>query len=304
MLFFNFASFSLSSSALLLVLPATVTGHSWLQFIGNGVQRGGNIGPDDDLTRYFCPSETLAECTSHLERAPTVHLTEDNLRPCRTSPLSDPKAVAQAGSEVSLKWAGNGHAGNGQSAGTCVKIFITPFAIDPSYEDFQKNELASCLPFDPNGKTEGSFTLPASLPAGEYTVLWTWDFAPFAFSSCADMTVTSDSGSAQPETTAAPATNIMSTSAPATEASAPSSETETSQDQNTSSQESTSAPSGDAQADYRANGCANLADNAQFCQGRRGGKSYCKVDPADQRDDCGRSVCEGDNFLALEPCHP
>ncbi len=177
--------------------PTLTTGHSWIEKLegphGNGMSRMGMPTKSDSaLIRYFCPHENLDDCQVDAKHG--VILEESAKRPCRSDMVSDPKTPTRPGADLVLHWAANGHANNGQSDGTCVKVMIAPFAEDPSIEDFAVVPGAECLPYwiisnQGSVETEGSITIPANLDPGTYTLFWHWNFLPFHFASCADIDV-------------------------------------------------------------------------------------------------------------------
>ena len=182
------------------------------------------------------------------------------MRPCRSNVFSDPKATVQPGTDVTLHWAGNGHVGNGQSDGTCVKLMIAPFEADPAYESFSVMPGGECLDFwvtdtDGSQETQGTITIPPSLSEGSYTMLWYWNFTEFWYSACIDIDITADPGVGSPAPT--PASSDMD--------------------------------DGTIQV-YLHNGCSDIDDPTQFCQQyTRQSDSYCMTDT----DECGRSICYG-----------
>mmetsp|Transcript_29387 Transcript_29387/g.90939 ORF Transcript_29387/g.90939 Transcript_29387/m.90939 type:complete len:176 (+) Transcript_29387:180-707(+) len=119
----------------LALLAGRAASHSWIVSVGaDGRSRGGIAGGDHALQRYACPLETLEQCQPDPKHG--IVLTEDAMRPCRHDAVSDPMAAVEAGEAFALNWMGNGHAGNGQSDGTCVRIRLAPFAQDPEVGDF------------------------------------------------------------------------------------------------------------------------------------------------------------------------
>lgn len=188
----------------LALLAGRAASHSWIVSVGaDGRSRGGIAGGDHALQRYACPLETLEQCQPDPKHG--IVLTEDAMRPCRHDAVSDPMAAVEAGEAFAINWMGNGHAGNGQSDGTCVRIRLAPFAQDPEVGDFVEigYECVDYWRFDDEGKvtTSTEITLPPETPAGTYTLHWMWDFTDFWFQSCADITVTSGSPAPPPDPT-------------------------------------------------------------------------------------------------------
>ena len=261
---------------------ATVTGHSWADIVGGGSYRGAQAGGDLGEQRYFCPLATLAQCQPPAKN--NVVLPPDAMRPCRTDFPTPKWGSGTAGQPMYVHWAGNGHTGADQSGGTCVRIAIAPYALDPDMSTFR--DLATCLPFAHDGGiTDASVVLPADLKSGQYTVFWEWDFAPFWFSSCSDINVVGAGGAtipppvttgptatiARPASTAAPITTKATTKAPVTIAPA------------------TPAPSGPVSSVD----CKTYSmPNAQ-CAALYGPASHCESWVADK---CGRSHCTGTTF--------
>lgn len=179
--------------------------------------------------------------------------------------VSDPKATIQPGTDLTLHWAGNGHIGNGQSDGTCVKVMVAPFDSDPAFDSFNDIPGGECLDFS-NGsqQPQGTLAIPNTLAQGSYTLLWYWTFTEFTYSACVDIDITDDG---------------VVTSSP--------------------SPESGPDPLDDGEIQvYLHNGCGNIEDSTQFCQQyTREPNSFC----LDLTDECGRSICDGvANFLF--PC--
>ena len=163
--------------------------HSFLDVVGKdgGTMRGAEL-PELDKQRLFCPYSNLTQCQPDPKHG--VVLTAQNQRPCRSDLKSNPMATVRAGDLLYLHWAGNGHTA---SVGTCVKISISKFSMDPDVSSF--TPLETCLPFARNGQdTDANVTIPGDLDDGEYTIFWLWDFAGFWFSSCADIVVGRSSG--------------------------------------------------------------------------------------------------------------
>ena len=189
------------------------------------------------------------------------------MRPCRSDLVSNPKATTRAGTDLRIKWAGNGHVGNGQSDDTCVKVMIAPFEADPDFEDFVDIPGAECLDFDGQQRPEGTITIPGNLGPGGYTLLWYWNFTEFVYSSCIDIDV-SDSGTTIP--TASPTKKALEDA---------------------------------VIQDYLHNGCSELQDSTEFCRSYTTiPNSYCLDN---EKDECGRSTCDGvANFLFPCPTCP
>jgi len=195
------------------------------------------------------------------------------MRPCRSDLISDPKATVKSGGDLQMHWAGNGHVGNGQSAGTCVKVMVTPFQADPDFEDFDVIPGAECLDFwitnkDGDQEPEGTITIPGNLAPGGYTLLWYWNFTEFVYSSCVDIDV-SDSGTLIP--TASPSRKELDDS---------------------------------VIQDYLHNGCSALQDSSDFCtRYTTVQNSYCLDN---NKDECGRSICYGvaDFLFPCSTCPP
>ena len=285
--------------------------------------RGAYLGSDTLKQRYFCPLVSLDLCQPPTKTG--IVLSPSSMRPCRTDDLpSRPMGSVVAGASLYLHWAGNGHTAVN---GTCVKVAIAPYAIDPDIQDF--TIIADCLPFS-HGRdlTDANITVPAWLQPGDYTLFWLWDFSPFWFSSCADIIV------GRPSTTA----NLQDplyrqkgcggvlgddycrhtfgaasycklwakddcgkstchldtrTSCLTQQQTNPTIDVPTTGIPVVST---TVAPSttqlaistGGGLLLYRLKGCASLASD--FCLGSFGAESYCKTW---QRDTCGRSTCHG-----------
>jgi len=186
-----------------LMMTGSAWGHSWVTQMGTGgVMRGIELAGDLAKQRYVCPLSTLAACQPDPKHG--ITLTADAMRPCRGG-KSSPMGNVNAGDNLYVQWAGNGHTG-AKSAGTCVKIMIAPYASDPDFSAF--TTLAGCLPYDRGNEiTDGTVALPGNIAPGEYTIFWMWDFTEFWYSSCADIHV---NGKGSPGATSAP-------SAPSTE---------------------------------------------------------------------------------------
>ena len=207
------------------------------------------------MQRYFCPLPTLAECQPDPKHG--IVLAEENTKPCRAGLTSSPKAIVEPSTELTVHWAGNGHVGNGQSDGTCVKVMIAGYDADPDFESFVDIPGAECLDFSgPDGSNEpqGTITVPDGLNAGSYTLLWFWDFTEFYYSSCNDIDVV---------------TGTLPTPSP----------TKMELEQETIQ-------------DYLHNGCRNIASADEFCQRYTTvSDSYCQTEST--TDACGRSICFG-----------
>lgn len=223
------------------------------------------------LIRYFCPLPSLDECQPDPKHK--IVYEANAMRPCRADHFSDPKATVAPGTDLTIHWAGNGHVGNGQSDGTCVKVMIAPFEADPAFGDFANIPGAECLDFwitdvDGSQEPEGTITIPDSLAPGEYTLLWYWNFTEFVYSSCIDVSV---SGSGPVVPTASPTREELDEA---------------------------------VIQDYLSNGCSDLQDPTDFCtRYTTEPDSYC-VD--NEKDECGRSICNGigDFLLPCSSCPP
>lgn len=261
--------------------------------------------------RLFCPSQNLTQCQPDPKHG--IVLSDSSLRPCRADLKSNPMASVKAGDQLYLHWAGNGHTA---AVGTCVKVSISKFAMDPNLNDF--SPLETCLPFATNGvDTEANVTIPASLGDGEYTIFWLWDFTGFVFSSCADIRVGPSGGDLVGEVTPAEAIAYEKTGC-ASEGvgsdfcrqkfglksfcqdwardscgrSICHSDTTISpclSDEATQAPMSTTVmPSSPAVSpSYETMGCTNT----KWCIAKFGGLSYCRLWA---KDHCGRSLCQGD----------
>ena len=250
----------------------SVQSHSWIEKVesdyGEGASRiGMETHSDSYLQRYFCPLSTLSECQPDAKH--NIILDETAMRPCRPDAVSNPKAMLPPGTDLDLHWAGNGHVGNGQSEGTCVRVMIADYSLDPSFEDFE--DIAECLDFwitdaDGSQQPQGTIHIPDTTPEGSYTLLWYWDFTEFWYSACIDIEVTN---SAVADATPSPTTNALEVD--------------------------------DAKIQvYLHNGCSGLEHSTDFCkQYTTDPDSYCNVN---ETDECGRSICTGiANFLF--PCN-
>ena len=178
------------------------------------------------------------------------------MRPCRADLISSTKAIVQPSTELTIHWAGNGHVGNGQSDGTCVKVMVAEFDADPDFESFVDVPGAECLDFsgsDGSNEPQGTITVPGDLVAGSYTLLWFWDFTEFYYSSCIDIEVVD---------------GTLPTPSP----------TKKELDHETIQ-------------DYLHNGCKNIIDADDFCKRYTTvSDSYCQEESSDE---CGRSICYG-----------
>ena len=214
------------------------------------------------LQRYFCPLPSLAECQPDPKHG--IVLSEENMRPCRADLISSTKAIVQPSTELTIHWAGNGHVGNGQSDGTCVKVMVAEFDADPDFESFVDVPGAECLDFsgsDGSNEPQGTITVPGDLVAGSYTLLWFWDFTEFYYSSCIDIEVVD---------------GTLPTPSP----------TKKELDHETIQ-------------DYLHNGCKNIIDADDFCKRYTTvSDSYCQEESSDE---CGRSICYGVPDFLL-PC--
>jgi hypothetical protein len=251
--------------------------HSWADNVGGGSYRGAQGANDLIKQRYYCPS-SLDQCKTPPNSG--VVLTAENLRPCRTDFPTPSWGSAVAGEQMYVHWAGNGHTG-AQAVGTCVSIYITPYALDPDFGAFR--QLAGCLPYSHNGDMTDAFvTIPADLASGRYTVFWMWDFAPFWFSSCSDINVVGNSGPTAPATTASLRTTAapvpVTTGAPAPVTVAPVPGT-------TAPVTPTAAP-----GPVSASDCKGFDRPNAECQAKHGGSSFCVSWVMDK---CGRSQCSG-----------
>lgn len=256
----------------LLSLFGGATAHSWVTLVGtDGRSRGGITHREGELflQRYVCPLATLEQCQAAIDPKHGITLSDDAMRPCRQDRVSEPMARVAPGEPFSVAWMGNGHAGNGQSDGTCVRIRLAPFKQSPEWVDFDQIG-ADCLAYWKYGAegritTSAEITLPDGTPEGSYTLHWLWNFTDFWYASCADVEVgpvSSDDGfdGSSPSPSLPP-----------------------------------SASDGPDVQKYLQSGCAALADT--FCQSYIGTGSYCK---SYKTDECGRSVCLAGAFLL--PC--
>jgi hypothetical protein len=302
-------------------LSGLATGHSFLDIVGvNGIMRGGNLTTDTEKERYFCPRSTLTACQP--PSSSKVVLTADAMRPCRKDYYKQkPMGSAVAGGNMYLHWGGNGHTAVN---GTCVKVGITRFSPNPDASAFRT--IAECLPFahGPNNQlTDANITIPRDLVAGDYTIFWVWDFFPFWYSSCADISVT-----AQGAPTIAPQIS-MTDILYATQGCGTINKEYCQQTFGLLSYcktwfsdtcgrnmchmdlkglggcSTTRAPtllttlSPSLRSKYEQEGCTALGPNA--CRDIFGSLSFCKTWATDS---CNRSVCQGSDFAALTKCPP
>lgn len=209
------------------------SGHSWAEIVGGGSYRGAQGADDLIKQRYYCPLPSLADCQP--PASTNVVLNESNQRPCRSDFPTPVWGSAFVGEQMYVHWAGNGHTGS--SNGTCVSMYLAPYAIDPDFSSFRK--LVDCLPFSYGADiTDGNVTIPSDITPGNYTLFWLWDFSFFWFSSCTDIHIY------QPGTT---------TRTPSIASTTP----------------------GSMSSEYRARGCQPL--DSGFCAREFGPKSYCKT---------------------------
>lgn len=257
--------------------------HSWADSVGGGSYRGSQGGNDLIKQRYFCPLSSVDACQPPASTG--VVLTAENMRPCRTDFSTPQSGSAVAGKSMYVHWAGNGHTGS-KGAGTCVSIYIAPYALDPDMRSFR--QLASCLPFSHDGDaTDATVMIPADLASGKYTVFWMWDFAPFWFSSCSDINVSGSAGTVPPNT---PRPTVTS-QAPSP---AQSVATSTAGVVTTTSLRPSSSGAASAVSDCKSFDRPNAA-----CQSQYGASSYCVSWVMDK---CGRSACMGAPALDDSKC--
>lgn len=275
---------TVSSLAVISVLPSLGSAHSWPESIAGGAWRGAQAPDDLGKERYYCPLSTLAACQPPAKN--NVVLDASAMRPCRTSPpITTPMGNAVAGGPMYIHWAGNGHTSPSQSAGTCVKIGIAPYAVDPDVSAFRI--LASCLPYShgpSNDLTDATVTVPADLAPGRYTVWWEWDFAPFWFADCGDINVSSGGTPAAPAPTSPPTaatTKPVVTSGPVT-----------------SGRPATSAPTTPPSTSSSSD-CKRFARPNSQCQALYGPSSFCM---SWESDKCGRSLCSGQPPMDTKSC--
>lgn len=269
------------------LLISHVAGHSWADNVAGGSYRGAQGATDLVKQRYFCPLPTLAECQPPAQTG--VVLTAEALNSCRTDFPTPVWGNAVAGKPMYVHWAGNGHTGT-KGAGTCVTIKIAPYAINPAFSAFRT--LASCLPFSHDGDiTDASVTLPSDLPAGDYTVFWGWDFAPFWFSSCSDIRVSAGSGSSTTKIpTTVPVTAKVTTTKP------PTTPRSTITPISTSTTVRGSVPSSKpvgGSVPASTGDCKRYVKPNEQCSLQFGPSSYCV---SWVQDKCGRSHCFGTTF--------
>jgi hypothetical protein len=296
----------------------SVSCHSWADNVGGGNYRGAQGATDQVRQRYYCPLNDLAACQPDPKHG--VTLTAQNMRPCRTDyPKSTLMGRATAGQSMYVHWAGNGHTSPGQSAGTCVHVEITPYSVDPARSAF--TTLAACLPYARGDATDGTVTLPANLPAGEYTVFWWWDFAPFWYSSCSDIVVTKSGGQSSATTQAPPPVTTRTTPPvtprptqappPVTTRTTPPVTPRPTQAPAAVTPRPTQAPAAvttrppaplttsirpPTQPSIGGSGrldCKFQTLPNSYCRERFGASSYCQ---SWQRDKCGRSLCFGETY--------
>lgn len=292
-----------------LTLPIIcINAHSFVQKLNDGIQRGGNAGKSDfDLQRYFCP-DGLANCKN--DERNHIYQNEENLKPCRAGE-SPEWGTLEVGGDLDVTWVSRGH-DNSQSDGTCVRILIAPFGVN-DYSKFQS--IISCAPYvNSKGDTQTTAKLPSNIKAGKYTVLWLWDFAGFMFSSCVDVNVGGSAGSSDStsETTVETASPVEETTTPKPEepktTAAPEEESTKKSDEE-DDDETDEVKLDDkghiiykiTKADkklYKKKGCNAISNPDAFCQHYKGGKSHCKHN----KDDCKRSICQGDKYRKLSKC--
>ena len=246
---------------------ASVTAHSWPETVAGGLYRGSAGANDLVKQRYYCPLASLAQCQPEAKHG--ITLTAENMRPCRTDyPKSSPMGIAKPGESVKVTWAGNGHVG-AQAVGTCVSVSIAPYAVDPDRSAF--TTIASCLPYDRNGVTDGTVVIPSNLPSGQYTVFWLWDFKPFWYSGCVDINVAG--AAAGPATTVRPP--VVTTRPPVV----------TTRPPVVTSRPPTPPTTGSSAVD-----CKTFTKPNSYCQSTYGASSFCMSWEVDK---CGRSRCSG-----------
>jgi hypothetical protein len=266
------------------IITASLVGHSfahsWADNVGGGSYRAAQGANDLIKQRYHCPLASLDQCQPPSSSG--VVLTAESQRPCRTDFPTPSWGSGIAGQPMYVHWAGNGHTG-AKGAGTCVSIYIAPYAADPNFSSFR--QLASCLPFSHDADiTDAYVTLPADLASGQYTVFWVWDFTPFWFSSCSDINVVGSSG---PATTSRPQTTAAQTTV------APQTSVTTSSLRTTTVAVTTQGPAttrASTQAGSSAVDCKSYDKPNAVCQSLYGASSYCVSWVMDK---CGRSSCFG-----------
>ena len=141
--------------------------HSWVVKVGllGGKSRGGSVGDDLTLQRYFCPLPLLDDCQPDAKHG--ITLTDDALRPCRAGVESSTRASVRAGDSLFVSWMGNGHVNNnGQSDGTCVKFLLAPYESDPDFGSFSIISGGECVEYwytnsEGYEKTDHLITIPA-----------------------------------------------------------------------------------------------------------------------------------------------
>lgn len=253
------------------------------------MQRGGIIQGDDLYNqRYYCPTTDFSQCIPSNQQ--NFALPADSNMPCRTG-QSNPMAVTAAGSELMLRWAGNGH--TDQWAGTCIKVQMGPYNSDPTIDQLP-TVLGTCLPYvGSDGQTQANVLIPAGTAPGDYTLFWVWDFAGFYYSSCADIVVNPSSGS----TTSSPNT-VVTVNPSGTSSTGPSQPQSTSAPLSTTTSRlrstSQSSTVNNEMDNYNGKGCSELP--SLFCSNAYGQGNYCK---SWITDICGRSMCSGDTRRML-----
>lgn len=288
---------SVFAAVILTVSPLPSSGHSWPESIAGGAWRGAQAPNDAGKERYYCPLSTLAACQPDPKH--NVVLPASAMRPCRSSPpITTPMGNAVAGGPMYVHWAGNGHTSPHQSAASCVKIGIAPYAVDPDASAF--TILAACLPYSrgpTNELTDATLTLPANLAPGRYTVWWEWDFAPFWFSDCGDINVAAGQGA----TTVAPTsggTSSRPTTSGRTTTRPPSSAGSTPRPTTTRPVQTTARP-GTTQGPVGGSDCKSFTRPNTQCQALYGAQSFCM---SWQVDKCGRSLCSGQPPMDTSNC--
>jgi len=126
-----------------------------------------------------------------------------NTIPANMYSVQYPAATLAKGQMVRWRWPAKNHA-NTPAAGT-VKVYIantpnagddftdaTPIAGEMSYSNClglgQSTDTADC---------QGTWTVPASLDEGRYTIMWWWEFNPGEYyNTCADVMITAGNGGA------------------------------------------------------------------------------------------------------------
>ena len=265
--------------------------HSWADSVGGGSYRGAQGANDLIKQRYYCPLSSLSACQPPASTG--VVLTAQSMRPCRTDFPTPQRGSAVAGQPMYVHWAGNGHTGS-KGAGTCVSLYIAPYALDPDFRSFR--QITSCLPFSHDADiTDAYVTVPSDLASGQYTVFWLWDFSPFWFSSCSDITVTGSSGPAPVTTTKAPGTTSASASSSTSKTTTtPRPASTTVVPVSTSSAKITTLAPAPSNAD-----CKSYDRPNAVCQSMYGAASYCVSWVMDK---CGRSRCVGAPAISDSKC--